>query len=183
MGFCFYLVPVAGLQQLASFPASLSPLSRDQLQEVLSFLREVLLSGDDDSLQTEVLNALVSISDSEDRFRGVESSGVSTGILTEVIPYLLQAVAEEGTETVQLVEKQLIALQMIGGSRPIARKMLIEGLLTTVSQDLTQQYTNDGNGEWICGKVASVLHCLSNDILPRYYNSATVVYILSVAIT
>jgi hypothetical protein len=82
MGFCFYLVPVAGLQQLASFPASLSPISRDQLQEVLSFLREVLLSGDDDSLQTEVLNALVNISDSEDRFRGVESSSVSTGILT-----------------------------------------------------------------------------------------------------
>jgi DNA repair/transcription protein MET18/MMS19 len=172
MGFCFYLVPVAGLQQLASFPASLSPLSRDQLQEVLSFLREVLLSGDDDSLQTEVLNALVNISDSEDRFRGVESSSVSTGILTEVIPYLLQAVAEEGTETVQLVEKQLIALQMIGGSRPIARKIVIEGLLTTVSQDLTQQYTNDGNGEWICGKVASVLHCLSNDILPRCDSSS-----------
>ncbi|CAK9233389.1 unnamed protein product [Sphagnum jensenii] len=161
------ILGVAGLQQLASFPASLSPISRDQLQEVLSFLREVLLSGDDDSLQNEVLNALVSISDSEDRFRGVESSSVSTGILTEVIPYLLQAVAEEGTETVQLVEKQLIALQMIGGSRPIARKMVIEGLLTTVSQDLTQQYTNDGNGEWICGKVASVLHCLSNNILPR----------------
>ncbi|CAK9232221.1 unnamed protein product [Sphagnum troendelagicum] len=161
-----------GLEVLASFPASLSPISRDQLQEVLSFLREVLLSGDNDPLQTEVLNALVSISDSEDRFRGVESSSVSTGILTEVIPYLLQAVAEEGTETVQLVEKQLIALQMIGGSRPIARKMVIEGLLTTVSQDLTQQYTNDGNGEWICGKVASVLHCLSNDILPRCDSSS-----------
>ncbi|CAM6010101.1 unnamed protein product [Sphagnum balticum] len=166
------ILGVAGLQQLASFPAPLSPLSRDQLQEVLSFLREVLLSGDDDSLQTEVLNALVSISDSEDRFRGVESSSVSTGILTEVIPYLLQAVAKEGTETVQLVEKQLIALQMIGGSRPIARKMVIEGLLTTVSRDLTQQYTNDGNGEWICGKVASVLHCLSNNILPRCDSSS-----------
>ncbi|CAM6032453.1 unnamed protein product [Sphagnum compactum] len=166
------ILGVAGLQQLASFPASLSPLSRDQLQEVLSFLREVLLSGDSDSLQTEVLNALVSISDSEDRFRGVESSSVSPGILTEVIPYLLQAVAEEGTETVHLVEKQLIALQMIGGSRPIARKMVIEGLLTTVSQDLTQQYTNDGNGEWICGKVASVLHCLSNNILPRCDSSS-----------
>lgn len=124
---------------LASFPSSISPLSSNQLRDVLTLLKEKLLCHTEpEDFWNRILAALESISNVEKR-SGIMSEG-SVGILTTVLPDLLEAIRD--AKTVSSVDKQLIAVAKICSPRPDARQVLIEGLTKTIHLDLSVDYVS-----------------------------------------
>lgn len=123
---------MGGLQALASFPASLSPLSSNQLRRILLILKDLLIDGTEQNLLTNVLTALEKISSVEERSGTMDSD---VGILTVVVPDLLGAVREAKTGTV--VGKPLRVLAKMCGPRSIARQLVIRHLTETIHLDLS----------------------------------------------
>jgi hypothetical protein len=123
---------VAGLQALASFPASLSPLSSDQMRRILLVLRDLLIHSTEEKLLTNVFTALEKISSVEERSGTMDGD---VGILTVVVPDLLEAVREAKTGT--LVEKPLQVLAKICGPRSVARQLVISHLTESLHLDLS----------------------------------------------
>lgn len=127
---------MGGLQALASFPASLSPLSSNQLRRILLILKNLLMDdGTEQNLLTNVFTALEKISSVEER------SGTTVGdvgILTVVAPDLLGAVREAKTGTA--VGKPLRVLAKLCGPRSAARQLVIRHLTETIHLDLSRAH-------------------------------------------
>ncbi|KAG0566152.1 hypothetical protein KC19_7G042200 [Ceratodon purpureus] len=151
---------VAGLQALASFPASFSPLSSDQLRRILLILKDLLIDGTEEKLLTNVFTALERISSVEQRSGTMDGD---VGILTVVVPDLLRVVREATKSTT--VGKPLQVLAKICGPRSVARQLVITHLTESVHLDLSGVKGNEELDE-ICAKLVVVLQCLSEDILP-----------------
>ena len=117
---------------MASFPASLSPLSSDQLRRILLILKDLLIDGTEEKLLINVFSALEKISNVEERSGTMDGD---VGILTVVVPDLLGAVREAKTGTV--VGKPLRVLAKICSPRSVARQLMITHLTESVHLDLS----------------------------------------------
>lgn len=126
---------MSGLQALASFPATLSPLSSNQLRRVLIILKDLLMDGTETPLLTDVLEKISSVEERSGTMEG------DVGILTVVVPDLLRAVREAKTDTV--VREPLQVLAKICGRRAVARQLVIRHLTETINLDLSEAHVSD----------------------------------------
>jgi len=124
---------VGGLQALASFPPSLSPLSSNQLRRILLILKDLVIDSTDQNLLTEVFTALENITCVEERSGTIDGD---VGILTVVVPGLLGAVREAKTGTV--VRNPLRVLAKICGPISVARPFVISHLTESIHLDLSK---------------------------------------------
>lgn len=152
---------VSGLQALASFPASLSPVSSDQLRRILLIFKDLLIGDINQELLDIVLLALENINNVEERSGAVDEGNV--GVLTVVVPDLLGAVreAKSGTE----VGKPLRVLAKICGSRSGARPLVIKNLTESIHLGISRANVREDVDD-VSTKLVGVLRCISEDILP-----------------
>lgn len=124
---------MGGLQTLASFPPSLSPLSSDQLRKILSILKDLVIYSTDQKLLTYVFTALEVISSVEEKAGRINGE---VGVLTVVMPGLLGAVREAKTGTG--VGNPLRVLAKICGRISAARQLVINHLTESIHLDLSK---------------------------------------------
>ncbi|BBM97843.1 DNA repair/transcription protein MET18/MMS19 [Marchantia polymorpha subsp. ruderalis] len=162
---------VAGLQALASYPATLSPLSEDQLETVLTFLTSTFLDQTKGSeLKDQALGAILAASNLEEKCTDLhrqeflssrEKEKVS--VLNVVLPKLLDAVQEACSP--EPLDFHLRALAALSASRESVREKVLKVLGQLVPSKLGQTLAlADGSFEF--AKAVMIFRCLSGQIIP-----------------
>ncbi|KAJ7522223.1 hypothetical protein O6H91_18G002200 [Diphasiastrum complanatum] len=162
LGLQYCQLGVDGLRGLATFPAPISLLSSDQVNQIISFLTSILLDKEQyDFIWNHVLKAFSSIIATEETFKDFGSP--RTYVLDEVIPQLLKALVQ--SKGIQDVDANLQAISTFSASRPLVLERLLDNLGDSISFWLPETIVkSEPAGD--TRKVESILRCISQDLLP-----------------
>lgn len=158
---------VAGLQALASFPGSFSPLTEEQYKKILLFLMSVLLKRHEHKFLWEhALGALVQIGISLEKFNDSARALVFVDVvITELLSQL------SSLELSLPILLKLKAITSISCSSSAAVTQVLHGFRRVISGFFFQaSVKNEGESEKSMELVTRVLECLSIEVLPRCKN-------------
>lgn len=155
---------VAGLQALASFPGSFSPLTEEQYKKILLFLMSVLLKRHEHKfLWEQALGALVRIGISLKKFND------SARALVFVDVVIAKLLSQLSTHELSLpILLNLKAITSICCSSSVAVTHVLHGFRQVISGFFCQaSIKSEGECEKSRELVTCVLECLSSEVLPR----------------
>ncbi|KAG6545229.1 hypothetical protein Mapa_013341 [Marchantia paleacea] len=167
----FLKLGVAGLQALASFPATLSPLSEDQLETVLTFLTSTFLDQTKGlEVKDQALGAILAASNLDEKCTDLHRQEFlsnrekeKVNVLNVVVPKLLDAVQEACSP--EPLKSHLRALAALSACRESVRGNVLKALGQLVPSKLGQTLAlADGSFEF--AKVVMIYKCLSGEIIP-----------------
>lgn len=158
---------VAGLQALASFPGSFSPLTEERFKEILLFLMSVLLERHEHKLLWEqALGALVQIGISLEKFNDSARALVFVDVV--IVELLSQLSIHELSLPILL---KLKAITSICCSSSTVVTQVLHGFRRVICGFFfPASVKSGGESEKSMELVTRVLECLSSEVLPRCKN-------------
>ncbi|KAL3685855.1 hypothetical protein R1sor_003877 [Riccia sorocarpa] len=160
---------VAGLQTLATFPAGLSPISEEQLENLLTFFTVSFLDKSRGSeVKDEALGAILTASDLEEKSSSltVDEPPRKRGkvdVQHIVIPKLLEAVRD--SQSAELLKTLLHALAALSKHRAAVRLTVLKALGDDISSKLGRKLVSADRG-FELDRMILILRNLSADIIP-----------------